>query len=131
MEYLLDTHVALWWWANDSNLPESVAEIVSDSENTIYFSAISGYEMLLKYRLGKLQLPPQLVGNLEDEVGAEGWVEKAVSLSASVRAAKFEAAHRDPFDRILAAQAIDAGIPILSKDGALDAFKADRVWHLT
>lgn len=131
MDYLLDTHVALWWWANDSNLPKSVADIVSDSENTIYFSAISGYEMLLKNRLGKLQLPPQLIDNLADEVGAEGWVEKTVTLSASARAAKFEAVHRDPFDRILAAQAIDAGIPILSKDGALDAFKVDRVWHLT
>ncbi len=127
MAYLLDTDVALWWWANDSNLPKSVAEIISDPGNTIYFSAISGYEMLLKNRLGKLELPSQLIETLGDEVRTEGWIEKSVTLSATARAAEFATAHRDPFDRILAAQAIEAGIPILSKDGAFDALKADRV----
>ncbi len=128
MDYLLDTHVALWWWANDSKLPQPVIDILSDPGNTIYFSAICGYEILLKNRLGKLPLPRALVENLSKEVNIEGWSEKPVTLSASVRAAKFDIAHRDPFDRILAAQSIEAGIPIISIDEALDLFGVDRFW---
>jgi len=128
MEYLLDTHVALWWWSNDSKLPQPVIDLLSDSENTIYFSAICGYEILLKNRLGKLPLPPPLVKNLSAEVTTEGWIEKPVTLSASVRAAGFDSVHRDPFDRILAAQSIEAGIPIISIDEALDLFGVDRFW---
>lgn len=128
MEYLMDTHVALWWWADDPQLSKTCRDLISDSTNAIYFSSISGYEIIMKHRLGKLQLPPQLANHLGREVATEGWVERGVNLATCVLAAGFVTPHRDPFDRILAAQAIDGDLPLLSIDSALDGFGVNRIW---
>ena len=129
MEYLIDTHVALWWWANDPHLSQTARKLVSDPDNTIFFSAISGYEILLKHRLGKLSLPNSLASNLAGEVCTEGWRECPVTLAAAAMAAQFSLSHRDLFDRILAAQAILSALPLISIDGTLDEFTGvDRIW---
>ncbi|MEQ1843874.1 MAG: type II toxin-antitoxin system VapC family toxin, partial [Verrucomicrobiales bacterium] len=103
-------------------------DILTAPGNALYFSAISAYEILLKNRLGKLDLPIELITDLPREVLNAGWIERPISLSASVMAARFPASHRDPFDRILAAQAIEAKIPVISIDSALDSFGVTRVW---
>lgn len=128
MEYLIDTHVALWWWANDKQLSKKARKLLSSDKTTIYFSAISACEILIKHRRGKLKLPTALVEQLTTEVRAEGWIERSVNLAATVKAAQFEADHRDPFDRILAAQSLTSNIPVVSIDGAMDSFGVQRVW---
>lgn len=89
MEYLMDTHVALWWWADDPQLSPCAVDLLSNPRNSIYFSAISASEMLLKNRLGKLNLPIELITGLPREVFNEGWIERPVTLSDSVAAARF------------------------------------------
>jgi len=80
MNYLIDTHVALWWWADDKQLSNTVRKLMADRSNEIYFSTISGYEIILKDRLGKLPLPEQLITHLADAVNDEGWKHLPLSL---------------------------------------------------
>jgi PIN domain nuclease of toxin-antitoxin system len=122
MNYIIDTHVALWWWADDKQLSNTVRELMADTSNEIYFSAISGYEIILKNRLGKLPLPEQLIINLADAVNDEGWKQLPLSLNDTLKAASYTVDHRDPFDRMLAAQSQINSYPLLSADKALELF---------
>ena len=122
MNYILDTHVALWWWADDKQLSNTVREIMADTSNEIYFSAISGYEIILKKRLGKLSLPEQLIINLASAINDEGWKPLPLSLNDTLKAASYTVDHRNPFDRMLAAQSQINDSPLLSADKAFDLF---------
>lgn len=128
MDYLIDTHVALWWWANDSQLSKAAKILLQDSENTIFFSSVSAYEILLKHRLGKLLIPQPLINDILAEVKTEGWSQRSLTVEAASMAAQFEQDHRDPFDRMLAAQSITSKMPLISVDAELDPFGVKRVW---
>ncbi len=104
MRFLLDTHTALWWWEDSPDLSDTARRSLSDPTAEVYFSSISGYEMFQKVRTGKLVLPRPLLVDLAGEVRREGWQILPFGLEESVRAASIESPHRDPFDRMLAAQ---------------------------
>jgi PIN domain nuclease of toxin-antitoxin system len=117
MKVLLDTHTALWWWEGSSELSDRVTELLADSSTSVFFSAISGYEIFQKVRIGKLNLPGPLLHDLPGEVRREGWEILPLGLVDSVRAARIDHAHRDPFDRILAAQSEIHGLTLATTDG--------------
>jgi PIN domain nuclease of toxin-antitoxin system len=122
MNYLIDTHIALWWWTDDGQLNNELRSLMSDESNTIYFSAISGYEILQKHRLGKLPLHQQLVTHLMDVVYEEGWKQLPLTLDETLKAASYVSEHRDPFDRMLAAQSQINDFALISTDKAFVNF---------
>lgn len=105
-----------------------VNAVLVDESETIFVSAISGYEIAQKFRLGKL---PQATVMMQD---FEGWVLRLgfallpLTTAHAVRAGLLEGEHRDPFDRLLAAQAEGEGLVVLSNDEKLDGFGVKRVW---
>ncbi len=129
MRYLIDTHICLWWWNNDvDRIPSHVSDILHHTEHEVFFSAVSAYEIQLKSKIGKLSLPSKLEASLEKAAIYEGWKVMPVSVQAMECAGKLSLDHRDPFDRMLAAQAITEEVPILSADTKLDAFEVERIW---
>ncbi len=116
MKFLLDTHAALWWWEDSPELSDLARRSLSDPASEIHFSAVSGYELFQKVRIGKLSLPMPLMNDLPAEVRREGWHILPLGLHESLAAARFDTPHRDPFDRLLAAQSAANGLTILTAD---------------
>lgn len=116
MKLLLDTHTALWWWEDSPELSEKAKSSLSDPDAEIFFSPVSGYEIFQKVRTGKLQVPRPLLMDLPGEVRREGWKVLPLGLEESVRAGTIESLHRDPFDRLLAAQSEIHDLTVVSTD---------------
>jgi PIN domain nuclease of toxin-antitoxin system len=127
MEALLDTHVAIWWFEDSSTLSKRAAAILADQGNTLYVSAAVGWEIAIKFNAGKFQ-SAELIGDMPGFLEREGWVELPIRLDHAVRAGLLPLHHRDPFDRILVAQAQALNLPILSADRGLDEYDVRRVW---
>ena len=128
MRILIDTHYVLWS-AIDPDVMESWArELIEDFNNEILVSAASLYEISLKVRNGKLpeafEFESDLIVNIENRLG---YTLLPLERESMMRAARFETAHADPFDRMIAAQAIQNNLPILSTDSRLDAFGVRRL----
>ncbi len=127
-ELLLDTHTFLWWVLGDERLPERVRSRVPAAER-VWVSAASAWEVRTKYRLGKLpEVSPTLAVGLSAIAASHGFEELGVTFDDGDLAGSFAQAHRDPFDRMLAAQALHNRLAIVSNDAALDAFGVARVW---
>lgn len=127
MQILLDTHVLLWWLREDPHLSKTALDLIRDSANEILVSAAVGWEIAIKVNLGKIR-PATLIAGLEDIVSREAFVELPVSLAHAVRAGLLPMHHRDPFDRLLVAQAELMHLPILSADETLDSYHVRRLW---
>lgn len=129
MKILLDTHAALWWWMNHDSLGAKARAAMSDPEVTIFFSAASAYEISQKNRLSKLELPPDLQGeNLIPAVVQEGWQLLPLSPDSAVQAAGLINSHRDPFDRMLWAQAEICNLTLASRDPFFKSLQIDLIW---
>ena len=128
MKFLLDTHTALWWWSNSPDLSDTARRCLSDPSNEVFFSAVSGYEILQKVRSGKLVVPPPLLNNFPGEVQREGWKILPIGLHEAIRAATIASAHRDPFDRLLAAQAETHDLILLTTDSFFQEAGFRAVW---
>jgi len=120
---LIDTHVFLWWVSWSARIKDEWTTLMTDSANTVYLSAASAWEIETKRRINKL--------DFEDDVAAIGekfgFEELAVSISDAALAGSMDWDHRDPFDRVLVAQAIRAGLVILSADEAMRSAPGVRV----
>jgi PIN domain nuclease of toxin-antitoxin system len=123
MSYLLDTHIALWWWMDSPRLDDSLRRVMSNSENTLYFSAVSALEITTKARLGKLTLRGKIKEDLMAAVMLSGWKELPVSIQHGTKAGGYYQEHRDPFDRLLAAQAETESLTLLTTDPAFQHFQ--------
>lgn len=132
MRLLIDSHVLIWWWAEQNHLSASVSKLLIDPATTIFVSAATAWEIGTKHRLGKL---PQLDGRFRDvsaefanELAVDRFTTLAVTLDHGLRAGMYEMAHRDPFDRLLAAQAELENITLVTRDPAFAAFPCDTLW---
>lgn len=128
MKLLLDTHAALWWWEDSSSLGRAARKAMADPDNEIFFSAASTYEIFQKVRLGRLIVPPQFAGKLSSVVRDEGWVPLPLTLAEAALAASIKHEHRDPFDRMLAAQCQIGHFLLASVDGVFDGLSVKRIW---
>jgi PIN domain nuclease of toxin-antitoxin system len=128
MNYLLDTHTLLWWMFDSSELSTIARGIVSDRSLRIYVSPASAWEIATKFRNGRLPAAGPLVQDFSAWVARAGFAELALTVPHAVRAGSFPQAHKDPFDRMLAAQSLIESLPILSTDDQLQAFGATVVW---
>ncbi|HJX94136.1 MAG TPA: type II toxin-antitoxin system VapC family toxin [Candidatus Acidoferrum sp.] len=124
---LADTHAFVWWIEGREQLSYQVREILENPETTIYISAASAWELAIKARIGKFK-SSALVSGFSAELEKEGFLELPISIKHAVRAGMIKAAHKDPFDRMLAAQAQLEGLPILSNDKIFDKLSVRRIW---
>jgi PIN domain nuclease of toxin-antitoxin system len=126
--YLLDSHVLLWWWFDPDRLSSAVRERLIDPTSSILVSAASVWELSLKHHRGKL---PELGGAIADLQGllqADGFVGLPITAAHGLRAGAYPQSHRDPFDRILAAQTELERLVLLTADSQLSAFPCQTLW---
>jgi len=125
---LIDTHYVLWAALNSKRMEPWARRLIADLDNEILVSAASIYEISLKVRCGKLpeavEFESDLIANIE---GGLGYTLLPLEPESMMRAARFEDAHADPFDRMIAAQAIENNLPVLSADPRLDVFGVRRL----
>ena len=128
MKALLDTHALLWATLSPSSLSRKASDIIADEENVILISAASAWEIATKVRLGKLpgaeKLEKEFLRVMEDA----GYTLFPIDAQDALRAGRLSGEHRDPFDRMIAAQALAEDIPVLSMDVKLDSFGIRRIW---
>ena len=128
MRILIDTHYVLWAAIQPARMEPWARELIVGLNNEILVSAASIYEISLKVRYGKLpeavEFESDLIDNIENRLG---FMLLPLEPESMMRAARFENAHADPFDRMIAAQAIQNNLPILSTDPKLDAFGVRRL----
>ena len=124
---LLDTHSLLWWLDNDDRLSRRALEAIQNPITQVLVSVGSLWEIAIKHQLGKLKAS-NLVNNFQKELDDAGFVELPISGVHAIRAAVLPINHRDPFDRLLIAQAEIENVPIVSRDSQFDAYGVHRVW---
>jgi PIN domain nuclease of toxin-antitoxin system len=125
---LLDTHALLWAKMSPEKLGRQAVEIMARPLNVVFVSAASAWEIATKVRLGKLPGLERLERDFLEIMDQSGYTLLPIDVANALRAARFTAPHRDPFDRMIAAQALAMDIPVLSKDSKLDAFGVRRLW---
>lgn len=129
MRVLLDTHTLLWATLSPSFLSRKASTIIADEANVILVSAASAWEIATKVRLGKLPGAEALEREFQEVMDRAGYTLLAIDGASALRAGRLIAEHRDPFDRMLAAQALASDLPILSTDSRLDTFGVRRIWQ--
>lgn len=125
MKVLLDSHAVYWWTIGSDRLSRTARSMIEDKANTILVSAVSFYELDNKIRARKLDLKPQ---ELRAAVSASGLQMLAITDLHAELAASFDWDHRDPWDRLLAAQTRLEHCAFVSLDGAFDAVLNERIW---
>jgi PIN domain nuclease of toxin-antitoxin system len=118
LRLLLDTHVLLWWLAGSPSLPEQAKALIGDPENTVFVSAVSFWEIWLKVSLAKLRLPQ----DFESKVAAESFDSLPLTGAQTRQVASLPWLHRDPFDRMLVAQAQVENLTLLTADPQVAAY---------
>ncbi len=123
MRVLLDTHVLLWWLFDDQRLGPRVRSIIADGSNEVFVSSVTVAEIAIKSSLGKLTGPPGLLGSLVEE----GFQELALLSTHAITLENLPLHHRDPFDRLLVAQAITDSLTFISYDPHIRAYDVEVV----
>ena len=112
MRLLLDTHALIWWLEDSEQLSSDARAAIADGGNEIAVSAASAWEMAIKQAAGKLRVP----ADLDDAITTSGFSSLSITIEHALRAGALEPHHRDPFDRMLAAQALVESLTIVTRD---------------
>jgi PIN domain nuclease of toxin-antitoxin system len=128
MRVLLDTHTLLWSFNDSKLLSARARHAIEDVSNEILVSAASAWEIATKVRLGKLPSAEELISEFASYLSQLRIDPLPISLEHALRAGRLPGEHRDPFDRMLVAQALIEDIPIISNDRIFDAFHVHRIW---
>ena len=128
MKLLLDTHALLWWWGGDSRLSARASQAIADESNSILVSAASAWELSTKHRIGKLPEADAALSRFNELIVADGFTHLPMGYLHALRAGGFEQDHKDPFDRMLAAQAEIENATLISLDAAFKQFKIKLLW---
>ena len=128
MRLLLDTHTLLWWLAGDQALSDAAREAIADPDNEVFVSTASAWEIATKYRLGRLPGAALIAADIAGAVASQGFTELPISIRDGQAAGGLPAVHKDPFDRVLIAQAVTAGMEIVSNEALFDAYAIPRLW---
>jgi PIN domain nuclease of toxin-antitoxin system len=126
--YLLDSHALLWWWFDPDRLSSVVRELLGDPATPVLVSAASVWELSLKHHQGKLPELNGAIGDLPGLLQADGFEGLPISLAHGLRAGGYTQPHRDPFDRMLAAQAELDRLVLLTADPQLSTFPCQTLW---
>jgi PIN domain nuclease of toxin-antitoxin system len=125
---LLDTHTILWAGQSRERLSPRVLAILSDESYGLLVSAASAWEIATKVRLGKFPEARALEERFSESMNLAGFTLTTISVEDALRAGRLAGSHKDPFDRMIAAQALTLDVPVISIDTKLDAFGVRRIW---
>jgi len=128
MNLLLDTHTFLWWITDDPQLSKKIRELIGDGRNRIYWSAASSWEVAIKFALGRLPLPYLPEQFLPDALARNRIESLPITDLHAFRAGQLPRHHRDPFDRILIAQAQVESLVLLSNDPQCRRYELEVIW---
>ncbi len=128
MSHILDTHVLLWCLDNNPKIPPRTRSVIADPARKIYVSAVSAIEIAIKHRIGKLPEAESVLPDLHERLEMDGSAELPVTIRHARLAGGMPGDHRDPFDRLLAAQALCDDLTIVPNDRMLDQFNVRRLW---
>ena len=128
MRALIDTHVLLWWLTDDERLSDTARRSFTKGRSTLLWSAASSWELAVKISLGKLSLPAPLRTYLPRKLREQVITPLSIEHSHAFKVAELPRHHRDPFDRMLVAQALVEKVPIISVDARLGEYEVRIVW---
>lgn len=128
MKALLDTHTFLWWISDSPKLSTLAREVLSDSKNILYFSAVSGWEIAIKAKLGRLQLPNDIEHFILEQLAMNNISILPIQLHHALHVYGLPQHHRDPFDRLLVAQSQAEALPLITVDPQIAQYAVDVVW---
>ena len=128
MRLLLDTHALLWWLDGDTSLSPAAREAIASESNEIFLSAASAWEITTNYRLGKLPGAAAVAEDIVECVASQGFFELPLTLVHGQTASALPGPHRDPFDRMLIAQALAERLVLVSNEVVFDSYRVRRLW---
>lgn len=128
MRVLLDTHAFLWWIDDAPTLSKRARASIADPDNDCLLSLVSCWEMAIKHGLGKLKLPGAIERFIPEQLAINGFRQLAIDFRHVARVAGLPFHHRDPFDRLLAAQAVEERCAIVSADAIFRKYGVKRIW---
>lgn len=123
MRLLLDTHVLLWWLANNPKLSAYARTVIADSDNQFFVSAVSGWEISIKRAIEKLAAPEDLLG----AIATNNFESLAIKMEHTLPLGELPLHHNDPFDRMLIAQALYEDLILLSRDKNIALYEVPRI----
>ena len=126
--FLLDTHVLLWWLFDEPKLSDLAHSVIQAPDNTILISSASGWEIATKYRLGKLPHAGEVAHNLPALLRKSRMDVLSITMEHALAAGALPGPHRDPFDRMLIAQAQIEGLRIVTSDRVFEQYPVELVW---
>ena len=128
MDLLLDSHILLWWESADPRLAAAARDAISSPKNEVFVSAASAWEIATKYRLGRLPGVALIAADIAGAVASQGFVELPIRICDGQAAGALPPIHKDPFDRMLIAQAVATDVVIVSNEALFNAYAVARLW---
>ena len=128
MRILHDTHAFLWWIAEPERLPEAVHRLIADEANDVFVSTASAWEIATKHRIGKPPEAEAVAIDIASSIAGQGFEALAITVDDAERAGRLPGPHRDPFDRLLVAQAQARHLDLVSVDRVFDGYGVNRLW---
>jgi PIN domain nuclease of toxin-antitoxin system len=128
LKLLLDTHALLWWGEANPRLSSEARRQIDSPANSVFVSSVSAMEVATKFRLGKLPSAAPLARDFEGEILGVDFQPLSLTIRHAQMAGSFPFPHKDPFDRLLVAQAILEGMTLVSNEAVFDSFGVTRLW---
>lgn len=128
MRLLLDTHALLWWVAASDRVSRKARTAIASARNECFVSIATAWEIAIKLSLGKLRVEGALERFLPEQLAANGFQPLPIELKHAARVATLPFHHRDPFDRLLVAQALDEELSVVTADPVFARYGVKRVW---
>jgi PIN domain nuclease of toxin-antitoxin system len=128
LRLLLDTHAVIWWFQGSARLPQRVRDAIEGEAEAVFVSAVSAFEIALKHRLGKLPEASVLALRFEAMALEQGFTPLPITVTHGLAAGNLAIDHRDPFDRLLMAQAVVEDMTLASNERLFEAAGVNRLW---
>lgn len=127
MKYLLDTHIFLWWITDNTKLPRNMRDLIGDKSNELFLSSASIWEMMIKSKLNKIDLPDDPKAYLKEQVEINSINILNISMAHSLETFDLPVIHKDPFDRMLIAQARVEKLTLMTTDSFIKQYEVNTV----